>query len=80
MPLVGAMRCCSQEGRRAMISEDEQASLSGESPVFAHNNKNNKGSREAVLEEFALRRLMPSLGARASPWQVTWKFTDSHRL
>jgi hypothetical protein len=63
-----------------MISEDEQASLSTESPVFAHNNKNNKGSREAVLEEFALRRLMPSLGARASPWQVTWKFTYSHRL
>ena len=50
-----------------MISEDEQASLSTESPVFAHKNKNNKGSREAVLEEFALRRLMPSLGARASP-------------
>ena len=63
-----------------MISEDEQASLSTESPVFAHEKNNNKGSREAVLEEFALRRLMRSLGAIASPWQVTWKFTDSHRL
>ena len=63
-----------------MFSEDEQTSLSTESPIFAHNNKNNKGSREAVLEEFALRRLMPSLGAIASPWQLTWKFTGSHRL
>jgi hypothetical protein len=64
-----------------MFSEDEQASLSTESPVFAHHNKNNnKGSREAVLKEFALRRLMPSLGAMASQWKVTWKFSDSHRL
>ena len=79
MPLVGAMRCCTREGSKAMISEDEQASLSTESPVLP-TTTNNKGSREAVLEEFALRRLMPSLGARASPWQVTWKFTYSHRL
>ncbi len=59
MPLVGAMRCCTREGSKAMISEDEQASLSTESPVFAHNN--NKGSRdEAMREEVALRRLMLS--------------------
>ena len=61
MPLVGAMRCCTREGSKAMISEDEQVSLSTESPVFAHNNKNNKGSRdEAMREEVTLRRLMPS--------------------
>ena len=46
-----------------MISEDEQVSLSTESPVFANNNKNNKGSRdEAMREEVALCRLMPCLG------------------
>ena len=76
MPLVGAMRCCTREGSKAMISEDEQASLSTESPVFAHNNKNNKGSRdEAMREEVALRRLMPCLGAFASTWKATWKFS-----
>ena len=67
MAISGSDESCTREGSKAIISEDEQASLSTESPVFAHKNKNNKGSREAVLEEFALRRLMPSLGARASP-------------
>ena len=66
MPLVGAMRCCTREGSKAMISEDEQASLSTESPVSAHNNNNNQGSREAVLEEFALRRACPVW----EQWQV----------
>ncbi len=55
-----------------MISEDEQASLSTESPVFAHNNSY-KGSRdEAMREEVTLHRLMPFLGTIASPWKVTW--------
>ena len=43
MPLVEAMRCCTREGSKAMISEDEQASLSTDSPVFEHRQLKQQG-------------------------------------